>query len=220
MEYEIIDDKVFYFKNAIPNHAKILEFISSNNNNFISDWFEWKEFENRGGRNYGFAKKIHGCVADNSEAGTYVKEILSGIENACAIYAKEKNITHPRQWAKDFTILKYHEVETQNEDKVPGGILNPHLDHPDPNYLEENTILVYYNDNYLGGELVFDKLNKTIKPEAGSIIMFQSVDPITLHSTLPIIKGVKCFTFQLWVDGPGKGWMDKTENIHPQIDII
>lgn len=215
MKYEIIKDKIFYFKDAIPNHKNIINFISKNQNSFISDWFEWKEFEDRGGRNYGFAKEIHGCIADNSEAGIYIKEILSGIESACEIYTKEQSITHQRKWSKDFTILKYHEIENQGEQKVPGGILGAHLDHPDPNNLQEHTILVYYNDNYSGGDLYFNELNISIKPEAGSILMFQSVDPLTLHSTLPITEGVKYFTFQLWIDGPGKGWRDRLTYVHP-----
>ncbi len=215
MEYEVIDGKIFYFKNAIPNHKNIINFISNNNNNFISEWFEWKEFKERGGRNYGFVKEIHGCVADNSEAGKYVKEILNGINSACDIYKKENNIKHSRQWETDFPILNYHEFEIQDDEKFLGGYLSPHLDHPDPKYLEEHTILVYYNDDFTGGELFFNTLNKTIKPEAGSIIMFQSVDPLTLHSTYPITKGSKYFTFQLWVDGPGKGWRDKNNVLHP-----
>jgi len=216
MECEIIDDRIFYFKNAIPNHKNIINFISNNNNKFISDWFEWKEFQYRGGRNYGFSKEIHGCIADNSEAGTYVKEILNGINSACDIYKQKNKIKNSRQWETDFPILKYHKFEIQDEKKVLGGELSAHLDHPDPNYTEEHTILVYYNDDFSGGELFFNELNKTIKPEAGSIIIFQSVDPLTLHSTYPITEGSKYFTFQLWIDGPGKGWRDKANTLHPK----
>lgn len=212
MDYEVIDNKIFYFKNAIPNHEKIIDFISKNNNAFISEWLPWKELEHRGGRDYGFVKKINSLKIYDSEAAEYVKEILSGINSACKIYAREQNIMHNRSWKDFFTILKYHEIEIQPLGEMPGGVLPAHLDHPDPDNLTEHTILVYYNDDYLGGDLVFDTLNKTIKPEAGSIIMFQSVDPITLHSTLPIVKGTKCFTFQLWVDGPGKGWNDAEDN--------
>jgi hypothetical protein len=221
MEYEIIDNRIFYFKNAIPNHKNIINFISNNNNKFISDWFEWKEFKERGGRSYGFSKEIHGCIADDSEAGTYVKEILNGINTACNIYKEAKQIDFKREWETDFPILKYHQIEIQdngiNELKeVLGGELDAHLDHPDKNRLKEHTILVYYNDDFSGGELFFNKLNKTIKPEAGSIVMFQSVDPLTLHSTHPITNGTKYFTFQLWIDGPGKGWKDKTNIVHPK----
>jgi hypothetical protein len=123
LKYEIIDNKIFYFTNAIPNHKNILDYISKNNNNFISDWFEWKEFEGRGGRNYGFSKEIHGCAADNSEAGTYVKEILNGINAACEIYKKQKNIKYSRKWETDFPILKYHELENQGDHTLPGGKL-------------------------------------------------------------------------------------------------
>ena len=37
------------------------------------------------------------------------------------------------------------------------------------------TVLIYLNDDFEGGETVFPKINKTIKPEKGKAVIFQNV---------------------------------------------
>lgn len=209
MNLEIIKDKIFYFKNAIKDPNKILKNISENSNDYISEWKPWGHFDNidpNGNvyvRDFGFSKEIYGSkINENSELSESVKTILKAIDDACSIYAEKNNITHERKWKEDFSILQYHSAETNKE----AAGLGPHLDHPDLTFLEEHTILVYYNDDYEGADLIFDKLGITIKPEAGSIIMFQSVDPEVLHSTSYLTQGTKYLTLHMWIDGPIKGF--------------
>lgn len=217
MQLEIIKNKVFYFKNALPNSNEIIKYISENQNAYVSDWKDWSNLshiKDREMRNkvkqqmsydkpYGFSKEIHGSkINDDSKLAQYIKQILQAIDNASYIYQEKQKVLNERKWKKDFSILKYHNADINKESAE----LASHLDHPDINFTQEHTILVYYNDDYKGAELTFDLLDVTLKPEAGSIIMFQSVDPDTLHSTSQLISGTKYITLQMWVDGPIKGF--------------
>lgn len=56
--------------------------------------------------------------------------------------------------------------------------------------------VLYFNDNYLGGEIFFldDKKNKIFefKPQAGSVVFFDSNH---LHGTNPVVSGLKyCYS--------------------------
>ena len=59
------------------------------------------------------------------------------------------------------------------------------------------TVLFYLNDNFEGGETIFPKINKLVKPEKGKAVIFQNVDNngviITqaLHGGEPVKNGEK-----------------------------
>ncbi|MCH1627056.1 2OG-Fe(II) oxygenase [Ferdinandcohnia quinoae] len=59
------------------------------------------------------------------------------------------------------------------------------------------TFLMYLNDVEAGGETVFPKAGISIVPKKGSAVYFQygnsqgQVDPMSLHSSIPVIKGEK-----------------------------
>jgi len=57
---------------------------------------------------------------------------------------------------------------------------------------------ILYLNSCKGGETFFDDLKLTIKPVAGNLILFENcfkntthLNPLTLHSSLPVIKGEK-----------------------------
>jgi len=50
--------------------------------------------------------------------------------------------------------------------------------------------VVYLNDNFDGGELVYPKLNKTIKPIAGRLIVHSSEEP---HLVNTVLNGTRYF---------------------------
>ena len=98
--------------------------------------------------------------------------------------------------------------ELQVVNYQPGGFFIPHYDACDgdkstcqrmnqdkgPRYL---TVLFYLNDNFEGGETIFPKINKLVKPEKGKAVIFQNVDNngviITqaLHGGEPVKNGEK-----------------------------
>jgi prolyl 4-hydroxylase len=59
------------------------------------------------------------------------------------------------------------------------------------------SIIGYLNDNFEGGETLFDRQNIKVKPQAGSAIVFPSYYTHP-HQSLPVIRGRK-YAFTSWL---------------------
>lgn len=109
-----------------------------------------------------------------------------------------KTINWEAERAEPIQVLRY-----QN-----GGEYKPHYDWFDPNSVggQKNikqagqrvgTFLMYLSDVEAGGATAFPKLGFEIRPKAGMALYFAdihsdgSIDPQTLHSSVPVIRGTK-----------------------------
>jgi predicted 2-oxoglutarate/Fe(II)-dependent dioxygenase YbiX len=92
-----------------------------------------------------------------------------------------------------FNIKKYNE----------GADMGPHVDSSDPTNIEHPVIsgVMYLNDNYEGGEINFPNQGVSIKPKAGSVIIFPSTDPY-LHHPQKIDYGTKYMVPLFWYKEP------------------
>jgi predicted 2-oxoglutarate/Fe(II)-dependent dioxygenase YbiX len=59
------------------------------------------------------------------------------------------------------------------------------------------SVVLYLNDNYEGGELYFKNQHVIIKPTAGSIVIFPSVEPY-YHESREIQRGTKYMSPGFW----------------------
>ena len=81
-------------------------------------------------------------------------------------------------------------------DRIPikawneGQSMGPHFDGQDGNKDLAFSLVAYVNDDYEGGEISFPNHNVTIKPKAGSLIMFPSQEPY-IHEVKPIVSGTR-----------------------------
>ena len=76
--------------------------------------------------------------------------------------------------------------------------MGPHVDnYGQPNLQTLMSAVAYLNDDYEGGELHFPEQNVTIKPSAGSIVVFPSEAPF-YHQSLPVTKGAKYMSPAFW----------------------
>lgn len=223
MEYKIIKNKIIHFKNAIANVDEVFNFLDKKSNDLITDWLPWIEFggygDRRHFRDYGYSKSIYSSQLDYfkdnfdySDTINILKSIIYDIEMAWDTYQQLFSISNPRNIQNDFAVLKYHDYATNSQSSE----LGLHVDHPDPNNTNEHTMLIYWNENYEGGEIVFPEIKETIIPKAGDIVTFSSVDRQLIHHTMPVTSGNKVFTLQLWQDGATKGFYSKdhTKNTH------
>ena len=64
-----------------------------------------------------------------------------------------------------------------------------HSDHAH-HYVCTISTIAYFNDDYIGGELRFDKLDLQLKPMSGDIVIFPSTF-IYSHASLPVLSGTK-----------------------------
>jgi hypothetical protein len=71
----------------------------------------------------------------------------------------------------------------------PGQHFQEHADHGF-SYSSTVSLVAYPNEEYLGGELAFPKLNITVKPKAGDLYIFPSTY-IYSHIAMPVKEGTK-----------------------------
>lgn len=91
-------------------------------------------------------------------------------------YAKEKNIEFND---KDYQLARYKE----------GQFFKEHVDATEE-FPRKISVLLYLNDEYTGGEILFTKKNIKIKPKKNTLLVFPSTDEYA-HSAEPVISGTK-----------------------------
>lgn len=55
---------------------------------------------------------------------------------------------------------------------LPNSSMLPHIDYYEDEYKDSLGVLIYFNDNFDGGELIFSNYDYAYKPKKGSIIIF------------------------------------------------
>lgn len=135
-----------------------------------------------------------------------INTILNGIKKVAQDFYQQIGLTIEPNIMDSLHICKYE----------PGGTIGFHFD-AEVNGALLYTIAIYWNDGYEGGELSFKIANTTrkelpntpdseiivltVKPEAGSALVFPATAPY-FHSSLPLKEGVKYFTGSaIYVDG-------------------
>lgn len=209
MEYEVIKNKIVYFKKAIPNHKEIIECIENVDNNIITKWVPWgnkyaTSFEQKESSVdlYGMGKSLYSPTFDINKVSTeyyWVYESISNaLEECSSIYASlmgiDKSI-NPRLESTGFVVGKY-------DDGKGRGL------HTDCHYDDlEHSYVIYLNDDYDGGDLDFPELSIQFKPESGSVVMFKSNDVDNIHQASPSKNGSKYMIPHFWRMGPSQGFI-------------
>ena len=80
--------------------------------------------------------------------------------------------------------------------------------HADLNYTIQNrySFVIYLNDDYTGGELIFPEEDVTVFPEAGTIMAFPSLSE---HEARAVVSGVKWHIPYFWYLGFGRVMCNK-----------
>ena len=153
-------EKIFYYKCIIKNHKNILDNLEN-----LSE--PWKFYP---------TKAVEGEPYElNSYQFTeykkvYIEEIRDVLQECIKDYEIKNNIK-----IKNFTDMVIHR-------SYPGKHMGPHTDSHGDHKSPYITVMIDLNDNYEGGELIFDKQELTIKPSAGSVLIYPCVEP---YSHLP-----------------------------------
>lgn len=146
--------------------------------------FDWDQSINS--KNCTWPRKI--VNKDFSPAHQLAFDLISFIENdyieSLKIWAKLTGHVMPLYITRNYCLRKYR----------TGGSMGPHVDKFTENPLNtmDWTALVYLNDDYEGGEILFDDINLEVKPSAGSVIFFPCLEK---HSVKEITKGNKYYLF-------------------------
>lgn len=162
MEIVKHSNDIWEYQNAAEDVENLLNSLTNG---------QWTDYTNVGGGN-----TIIGASTGLNTQSPFYNIILKFFIDCYSDYMLNKNIsisldgldTMPlpeRDWLeqKYFCIRRYD----------VGSVMFPHEDYGVP-LRPKYTGLLYFNDNYEGGELAFPKENISIKPKAGSIIIFPS----------------------------------------------
>ena len=169
LTHERLEDNIYYYKNIYDNPILFLEHVK---NNVV--WRDWVSSD-------GFS--IYGKVSGGHiPLSSEILQVLKNSVNKC-LYDYCLKTGSDFGWVPEFyTIQKY------NVDAYMG----PHVDSTDRTIKNMPTIsiVIYLNDDYDGGEICFPNQKISIKPEAGSMIIFPSYEPY-IHDPKPVTSGDK-----------------------------
>lgn len=188
---EIYLEKIFYYTNIIDNPQEIISFLENEDEDYQSDngigkWEDWKTSSDDPYQ-FGERKNINSNLAENSEEK--IKNIYLTIDNAIknTIFDFKEKTKEDIGEVQSYGIAKY----------FPGRQMGEHVDF-DLKSIDSSKIsliptissVLYLNDNYVGGEIEFPQQDIVIKPSAGSMVIFPSVEPF-YHKSNEIIEGYK-----------------------------
>lgn len=183
--------KISYYKNVIGDPNFLIELIERSDeylseNSSIPKWQEWVA---SGDTPYvfGYQKRFKEDAEkdSNSDIRRIVTILNMSIDLASQDYAKKHNLDIGR-----LTPLSVSKYST-------GKSMGPHVDDYNNGENPNISVVLYLNDNYEGGEIYFKEQGVKIKPEAGSIVIFPSVEPY-YHQSLPVEKGIKYMAPGFW----------------------
>lgn len=170
---EVID-KIYYYKSIIHNPTQVVQVLeatnsSLKNSDMISKWRTWESSD--GITNFGYTKSVdtEKVYTASDEIKYLYGTLISAIRIASRHYANSNNLELGKQ--SPISISKYSE----------GKFMGPHTDEMTGAHISG---VLYLNDEYSGGELSFPNQGFSIKPEAGSMIIFPSTMPY-IHDPQP-----------------------------------
>lgn len=195
-DLEILEDKIFYYKNIINNPKSFVEEIERlelllEESSQISKWKEWTSSNSE--RIFGLYKDglftNSKDLTDVDRRCSYISEIVKKIADFCSSDFCEKTGLEKGFLPDPFSIRKY------NTDAYMG----PHTDSGDDNgnLIPTISMVIYLNDDYEGGEINFINQSISIKPEAGTLIIFPSNEPY-VHDPKPVVSGNKYMIPLFW----------------------
>lgn len=194
MKKNNLHEKIWYYENIFQNTEAFIELLEKNENSqkeekYITKWIKWSVAEAEDGYMFGYQKRVDDkeLLSSNQELAKIIKQAKKTLVLAANDYLSyfQLPIVDPSSMA----ISKY----------IPGKAMGSHVDDPQSeNTLPLITAILYLNDNYDGGDLVFKNQNIKIKPIAGSIVIFPSVDPF-FHESLTLKSGNKYIMPLFWV---------------------
>ena len=188
---EILDLGLVYYKNAISNPEKIIEdvenlnkkLLNNKNNNIntmVKEWSPW----NYGEQFFCWQKffipqeQINKNDFFYDEMYSISERLFSPLDEHLSKYKDIYPFLNIKSRDDSMHLLKYEKA----------GYLPAHQDHGVST--RTLSVLIYLNDDYEGGNLVFKNSNLSFKPEAGSIIFFPS-NFLYVHEVEKITSGIK-----------------------------
>jgi hypothetical protein len=225
---EKLHENVYYYTDVIEDPKKVLAMIErldeiEESYPAIPKWNNWNS-SSKDGNIFGKKKDfnlsgVEGLPKEIKEEVDYIiTEIRSAIKNIATAFVKDRELKGEPNVSPFVGISKY----------IEGCAMGAHFDRQAGDNSLEYSIIIYWNDDYEGGEISFvirdedirlpqhshlrppddaldpktkEMVTFTAKPKAGSALIFPSTDPYK-HQVHIMKKGVKYITPGfIFVDG-------------------
>lgn len=197
MIIEKLNEKIFYFKNVIPDPKFFIDNLENleNRSREESQIPKWKNWIASGGDPYHYGMRKEGTIHNNRFGCdmdlTY--SIMANMINQAAhiclsYYCNQLGIEEPFP-TDHFSFQKYFE----------GADMGDHVDSDDASDARHPVVsgVFYLNDDHVGGKIEFKNQGISIKPEAGSLLIFPAEKPF-YHRSTKIEKGNKYMVPFFW----------------------
>jgi len=188
MSKEILEKNIYYYKNIIPypnSLIKEIEFMDAlqSEGTQISKWKKW--IASNSETDYGYYKEglLNNKLADKAvnDHNSKVSSLIEQVANYAADEFSKETGLEKGFLPEYFSIRKYN----------TGVYMGSHTDNHNEGPLKPTlSMVIYLNNDYEGGNIEFPNHSVSIKPEAGSLIIFPSVEPY-LHDPKPTTSGTK-----------------------------
>lgn len=197
-DYEILDLGLVYYKNALKEPEKIIDLVSSIDQRFLSKehgdnftqvepWHAWQN-ESAGTMEVFCWQKFFPKPQDVLPSDYYYKEQLDLSTRLYDALDAATNHYITKVYPFAYNNIKSREYSVHLLKYEQGGYLPAHQDHGVSSRVL--SVVMYLNNDYEGGEMVFPNSNVTIKPDPGSIVFFPS-NFLYVHEVKPITSGVR-----------------------------
>lgn len=185
---------IWYWENVISSPNEFVMFINDldsdkRTHSVIPPWLPWTASDDQNVV-YGSVKTIIQETSKNSTGDSkldqktlYIINSLNMAIEMCYNRYIEGHRLDKAKYTLDQRILPIKKWDV-------GQSMGPHFDGQDGHTDLAFSLVTYLNDDYEGGEIHFKNHNVTIKPKAGSLIMFPSQEPF-IHEVLAIKNGTR-----------------------------
>ncbi len=189
-------EKIHYYKNAFKDPYEFIEFVENTDKNFtnktsVENWIWWR----RPSDNYGKIKNIRKSIL--KETNKDMLWINQQIVDAMIPCIDHYLSVHDVKIAKEFMYGNHGHKTLSINKYFTNAELSDHVDSFGDDNSPTLSTVIYLNDNYEGGNIVFKEQGIDIKPEAGSLVIFPSTPPY-YHKSSRIISGTKYMILQFW----------------------
>ena len=189
-----LDPNIWYWENVLSYPKELngfIEEIDSIPESYlrISKWENWSA-SNDASLIYGATKNIFRSKLKETTGSDEVDKKTLYIANSFIMAAEMCSDRYFQSHGLDKNNYNLEINQIPIKKWNQGQSMGPHLDGQDGNKDLAFSLVTYINDDYEGGEIHFPNQNITLKPAAGSLIMFPSQEPY-IHEVKPIISGTR-----------------------------
>ena len=194
-DLKVLHNQIFYFKNVLSFPNEMLSHILDLDQNHTASYSripQWKDWTASDDINtvYGATKTIMRDSVNKSTGIELADRKTLYIINSLIMAAEMSAQRYFDAQGIDSSQFRIELDQLQIKKWNTGQSMGPHFDGQDGHTELAYSLVTYLNDDYEGGEIHFKNQNVTLKPAAGSLIMFPSQEPF-IHEVLPITSGTR-----------------------------